>query len=175
MLFCLPLLLGHLPADNGQVALDWHTPVAHLPKSLQESPWSEQLSAALDVTRAAGRELLAARDLNLTPLENASVRSNDLIFRMLRSRFPSYGLVLTLDNQDLIWPANDLIWVASPLDDIEAFVSGSHRFSIQITLLDSEEPVLGVCYYPAFDFIYFTVSGYGTFMQFGSNPAMKCA
>lgn len=64
-------------------------------------------------------------------------------------------------------------WVVDPLDGTKEFVKGSDEFTVNIALVDEQEPVLGVIYIPAKDQLYYAEKGRGSWKRDGDRPAVQ--
>lgn len=56
-------------------------------------------------------------------------------------------------------------WLIDPLDGTKEFLEKNGEFTINIALIEKNEPVLGVVYVPVFDFCYFAENECGAFKQ----------
>lgn len=55
------------------------------------------------------------------------------------------------------------VWIVDPLDGTKEFVKRNGEFTVNIALIDDNDPVLGVIYSPVFKDIYFSAKGIGAF------------
>lgn len=65
----------------------------------------------------------------------------------------------------------DRFWLVDPLDGTKEFLKESGEFTVNIALIDGQEPALGVIYVPAKQISYFAETDTGAFRQDGrSDP-----
>jgi 3'(2'), 5'-bisphosphate nucleotidase len=61
-------------------------------------------------------------------------------------------------------------WLVDPLDGTKEFVSGRGEYTVNVALIDEDEPVLGAVFAPALDLLYVAGRGLGAWKQQGSQP-----
>lgn len=61
----------------------------------------------------------------------------------------------------------DRFWLVDPLDGTKEFVKKTGEFTVNIALIDGDEPVLGVVHVPVKGVTYFAAEGVGAFKQEG--------
>jgi 3'(2'), 5'-bisphosphate nucleotidase len=64
-----------------------------------------------------------------------------------------------------------LFWLVDPLDGTKEFIKRNGEFTVNIALIESGEPVLGVVYAPVLDVSYYAARGAGAFVQRGNSAA----
>ncbi len=62
-------------------------------------------------------------------------------------------------------------WLIDPLDGTREFVSKNDQFTINIALVDSHRPILGVVYAPVYDTLWYAAEGVGAFKQVETSAA----
>jgi len=89
-----------------------------------------------------------------SPLTEADINSHFAIDAILKS---SNIPVLSEEGKDLSYEERShwsKLWVVDPLDGTKEFVKRSHEFTVNIALVEEQEPILGVIVAPALDLIY---------------------
>jgi 3'(2'), 5'-bisphosphate nucleotidase len=108
-----------------------------------------------------------------SPLTAADKESHDHINNRLKTLEPSIPIVSEEgDIPDFevrrYWPR---FWLVDPLDGTKEFLKGSDEFTVNIALIENQEPVLGIVYVPGKDVLYYGISGKGSWKQIGrDNP-----
>jgi 3'(2'), 5'-bisphosphate nucleotidase len=135
-----------------------------------------QLQAVIAVAKAAGKCILGiyeSEDFDVklksldSPLTRADVASHELITQELRelSQLPilSEESKKTIPYEErALW---DRYWLVDPLDGTKEFIKRNGEFTINIALIRTRTPVLGVIYAPALNLIYYALGGQGAFKQ----------
>ncbi len=109
----------------------------------------------LELARASGdfiRPLFGRLDLpvelkgDLTPVTAADRGAEELMRRMIRSRFPGHGILgeeFGPERTDA-----EFVWVLDPVDGTKSFVTGVPLFGTLVALLHRGQPVLGCIHQP---------------------------
>lgn len=100
---------------------------------------------------------------DLSPLTEADLQSNRILVCALRKKFalPILSEEMTVDYQERKkWTK---FWLLDPLDGTKEFLSGNGEFTINIALIESGKPVLGLIYAPALNLLYFAEDRKGAF------------
>ena len=100
-----------------------------------------------------------------SPLTEADLRSNKIIFDRLsnlESRLPvlSEEISKAPFSERKSW---EELWVVDPLDGTKEFVNRTDEFTVNIALVRSGKPVLGVVYAPALKNLYYASANEGAF------------
>jgi 3'(2'), 5'-bisphosphate nucleotidase len=61
-------------------------------------------------------------------------------------------------------------WLVDPLDGTKEFLSGNGEFTVNIALIEDNEPVLGVVAAPALDAVYWAARGSGAWRRIADRP-----
>ena len=98
-----------------------------------------------------------------SPLTLADEAANQVILDELRSWDPSIPVI---SEESASAPYDERkswskFWLVDPLDGTKEFISRNGEFTVNIALIDSGQPVLGVVYAPALDLMYSAGSGLG--------------
>ena len=96
-----------------------------------------------------------------SPLTQADLRSNAAIMKWLeKSEHPvlsEEGKHLTFDERKH-WST---LWIVDPLDGTKEFIKRNGEFTVNVALVESGRPVLGVVYVPVTGELYLGVNGQG--------------
>jgi histidinol phosphatase-like enzyme (inositol monophosphatase family) len=108
-----------------------------------------------ELARASGdfiRPLFGRHDVpvelkgDLTPVTAADRGAEEIMRRMIRTRFPAHGILgeeFGPENTDA-----EFVWVLDPIDGTKSFVTGVPLFGTLIALLHHGQPVLGCIHQP---------------------------
>jgi 3'(2'), 5'-bisphosphate nucleotidase len=141
---------------------------------------SELLPAIIAITRRAGREILevygtdfeARTKADDSPLTEADLRAHRLIVAELAALQPSLP-VLSEESADIAFEERarwSRYWLVDPLDGTKEFVSRNGEFTVNIALIDSHRPVLGVVHIPVTDTTYSGIPGIGAWRESHERP-----
>jgi myo-inositol-1(or 4)-monophosphatase len=84
---------------------------------------------------------------DLTPVTEADRGAEELMRRLIRSRFPGHGVIGEEGGAEN--EGADFAWVLDPIDGTKSFASACPLFGTLIALLHEGRPVLGVIHLPA--------------------------
>jgi 3'(2'), 5'-bisphosphate nucleotidase len=131
------------------------------------------IDGVIAIAREAGQAVMEvySRDFSVeyksdnSPLTLADQRANEIIahgLRRLSTEIPiiSEEAPLAAYEERCQW---EYFWLVDPLDGTKEFVSRTDEFTINIALVRSQEPVLGVVYAPALGVLYYAVKDHGSF------------
>ena len=127
------------------------------------------------LARAAGKAILAVyeRDFSVTekadrsPLTEADLASHRCILAGLARLTPNIP-VLSEESADVPFLTRagwDRYWLVDPLDGTKEFVKRNGEFTVNIALIETGAPVLGVVYVPASNLTYVGQAGVGAFAE----------
>ena len=124
--------------------------------------------AVLEVYRSDDMSLERKEDG--TPLTLADKRSHQVIVNGLETLCPGIP-VLSEEGQTIPYETRkhwDWFWLVDPLDGTKEFINRNGEFTVNIALMDQDEPVLGVVLVPASGVVYFAQKDYGAFKKTGN-------
>lgn len=136
----------------------------------------ELLAAIKAIAREAGREILevygtdfeARTKADDSPLTEADLRAHQLIVGELSRKTPQVP-VLSEESADQISPQQratwQRYWLVDPLDGTREFVARNGEFTVNIALIQSSRPVLGVVHIPVSDTTYSGIPGVGAWRE----------
>lgn len=144
---------------------------------------NDLLSAVIQLAHEAGIAIMQIYRSNFavkhkddhSPLTEADLAAQWVISQGLQSLCPELPLIseeceLAPYTERKQWQR---YWLVDPLDGTREFVKRNNEFSINIALIDHEQPVLGVVYAPALDLCYYASSGQGAYKQQGDMPPQR--
>ena len=132
----------------------------------------ELLACVADIARQAGREILevygagevaALMKADRSPLTAADLAAHRSICEALHSLTPGVP-VLSEEAADTRFATRagwQRYWLVDPLDGTREFLSRNGQFTVNIALIDSHVPVLGVVHVPVTDVSYRGLPGAG--------------
>ncbi len=108
-----------------------------------------------------------------SPLTLADLAAHRIIVEELAGLTPDIP-ILSEEAADIAYPVRSQwkrYWLVDPLDGTREFIKRNGEFTVNIALVESGEPVLGVVYVPVQDKCYYGARGAGAFVQRGNAPA----
>src|SRR5699024_1382873 len=162
-----PHRIHPLPIHHG-FGLRYHAPsfFSHLPEYCIAMPNPvDLLPAVCRIAAAAGRATLSIyhsdfavdTKANDSPLTQADVAAHRLIADGLQQLTPAWpqlseeGSAITYATRRQ-WTR---YWLIDPLDGTREFVNRNDQFTINIALIEHQQPVLGVVYAPVYDTLWY--------------------
>jgi 3'(2'), 5'-bisphosphate nucleotidase len=142
--------------------------------------WAKSLAG---IARAAGAEIMqvySSGDFGTTskadssPLTEADLRAHKLIVANLDTLAPGIP-ALSEESAHVAFSERSRwlrYWLVDPLDGTKEFLSRNGEFTVNIALVESHVPVLGVVYAPARDVLY-EGSPKGAFRTENGRPAVR--
>jgi 3'(2'), 5'-bisphosphate nucleotidase len=130
------------------------------------------LQLAISSALQAGKEILEVyknedisvnHKLDNSPITQADLKSHQAIVRKLISTpFPVLSEEGRIDPFDIRvqW---DKIWIIDPLDGTKEFIKKNGEFTVNIALVQNNEPILGVIYIPVLNILYFGCKSIGAY------------
>ncbi len=133
------------------------------------------LKQLCQIARQAGAEILQVYESDFdfeakgdgSPLTLADQKAHTLIEQQLNALTPEIP-VLSEESYDevgdtrLSWPQ---YWLVDPLDGTKEFIKRNGEFTVNIALIESGVPVIGIVYAPVLDELYYAAAGQGAFKQ----------
>lgn len=139
---------------------------------------SRLADALVAIARAASAEILTIRDRGATvrtkddssPVTDADEAANQLIVTRLAAETPDIPIVAEESVADGDIPRiGDQFWLVDPLDGTREFVAGREEFTVNIALIESGRPTLGVVGVPVRDEFYLGIRGQGAWYAVGKQ------
>jgi 3'(2'), 5'-bisphosphate nucleotidase len=102
-----------------------------------------------------------------SPVTTADFRANEIITTLLSDESPDIPIISEEQNNGLLkdrghWKR---YWLIDPIDGTQEFVARSGDFAINIALIEDNQPVIGVIYWPAGDSMYYASKGQGAYKE----------
>ena len=138
-------------------------------------PDADLVSSVIAIAREAGKAILEVyhRDYVTTekedhsPLTEADLAANAVIIRGLEALYPEIP-IMTEESASVPFETRQnwsRFWLVDPLDGTKEFIKRNGDFTVNIALIDSGHPVLGVVFAPCFDLLYYGAQALGAFRQ----------
>ncbi len=133
--------------------------------------YNKLLSISVYASLKAGDAILDIYDSDFSietkadnsPLTRADQKSHDIICDMLDELgFP----ILSEEGKETDYAVRrnwERLWIVDPLDGTKEFIKRNGEFTINIALVESGKPVLGVIFIPVKQLLYFALKGLGAF------------
>jgi 3'(2'), 5'-bisphosphate nucleotidase len=133
----------------------------------------------LDIARIARRAGAAILDIyqeadfgvetkaDNSPLTRADRAANEVIVDGLR-QLSFQAPIVSEENKAIPYTEREQytrFWLVDPLDGTKEFIKRNGDFTVNIALIESGTPTLGVAYVPATDELYYAVKGQGAFLE----------
>lgn len=131
-----------------------------------------KLKIAINAALQAGFEILKiynSNDFNIklkddnSPLTKADLASNKIIISFLsKTKIPilsEESKIISYDKRKK-W---DVLWIVDPIDGTKEFIKKNGEFTVNISLVVDQNPVLGVIFAPALGLLYFSSDDIGSF------------
>lgn len=137
---------------------------------------AELLEIAKDIAVEAGIEVLNIYDKgdfetfekeDESPVTSADYRANEIITEALSRLTPNIPIMSEeTDIPPLAQRENwTRYWLIDPIDGTQEFVARSGDFTINIALIERNEPVIGVIYWPCGESLYFASANQGAYKR----------
>jgi len=141
------------------------------------------LTPALEIAIEAGRRILeiyesgfhVAQKDDHTPLTEADLAAHRIIADSLSALSPEIP-VLTEESTAIPFAERRLwqrYWLVDPLDGTREFIRRSGEFTVNIALIDGQEPVLGIIYAPVLGVYYYACRGEGAYKREATNKPQQ--
>jgi histidinol phosphatase-like enzyme (inositol monophosphatase family) len=129
------------------------------------------LNFALDAAWQAGRFTLGhfqtgvgvERKADNSPLTIADQQAEQLLRRLIQERWPEHGIIG--EEYGRSTTDSPYTWVIDPIDGTKSFICGVPFYANLLALLEGEEAILGVAYFPALNEMVYGVKGGGAFFN----------
>jgi 3'(2'), 5'-bisphosphate nucleotidase len=134
-----------------------------LSKALINYNMQKQLETAISAALEAGEAIMKVYESEIaveykgdkSPLTEADKRANDIINKYLKqTEYP----IISEENKQTDYKIRkewDICWIVDPVDGTKEFIKRNGEFTVNIALVKSGKPVLGVVYVPATKILYF--------------------
>lgn len=143
------------------------------------SEYMPVLKAVEEIARSAGAAIMdiysGTFEVELkddrSPLTAADKAAHEMIVAGLADLNPAYPVLSEESAPDEVAERRDWkqFWLVDPLDGTKEFIRRNDEFTVNIALIDTHAPILGVVYAPAQDTLYSGIVGSGAWQQTGSD------
>ena len=137
-------------------------------------PTLDDMYKVITIAKKAGETIMQiyAKDFSVevkvdqSPLTEADLASHHLICDELSKLYPDIP-ILSEESADTfqLSDENACYWCVDPLDGTKEFIKKNDEFTVNIALIQSQQPVLGVIGVPAKNVVYAAVKGEGAYKQ----------
>lgn len=141
-------------------------------------PNLEDMHNVITIAKQAGESIMQIyqQDFSVeykedqSPLTEADLASHHLICSELSELYPDIP-ILSEESADTFKLAdeNAWYWCVDPLDGTKEFIKKNDEFTVNIALIQNQQPILGVIGSPGKNIVYAAVKGEGAFKQQGNN------
>lgn len=103
-----------------------------------------------------------------SPLTKADRLAHDIIASLLQ---PSNIPILSEEGKEIDFQTRsswDTLWIVDPIDGTKEFIKKNGEFTVNIALVRSGKPIMGIVYAPAIDELYFADENIGAYFFSGS-------
>lgn len=138
-------------------------------------PMVEQVAALVRqagavVMEVYGTDFAVRGKLDASPVTEADERAEAVILRGLAAIDPAIPVVAEeAVAAGKIPQVGDRFWLVDPLDGTKEFINRNGEFTVNIALIESGVPALGVVFAPALDALYAGVVGEGAWVERGGG------
>jgi 3'(2'), 5'-bisphosphate nucleotidase len=102
-----------------------------------------------------------------SPVTTADFKANEIIMQMLQKATPDIPIMSEESEISTLalrktWAR---YWLIDPIDGTQEFIARSGDFAINIALIENNEPIIGVIYWPTGETLYSALKGHGAFKE----------
>lgn len=129
----------------------------------------------ISVAKEAGEKILQFYNSEIevefkgdqSPLTAADKASHTVISEKLKEEYPEIP-ILSEEGMEIPFEERskwDQFWLVDPLDGTKEFIKKNGEFTVNIALIENNQPVLGVVYLPVTNEVYYATQGQGAFKR----------
>lgn len=102
-----------------------------------------------------------------SPVTSADYASNEIITEYLNKYTPDIPIMSeeTAHESLHVRQGWDKYWLIDPIDGTQEFIARSGDFAVNIALIENNQPVIGVIYWPVGETLYFASKNHGAFKE----------
>jgi 3'(2'), 5'-bisphosphate nucleotidase len=102
-----------------------------------------------------------------SPVTSADYKANEIIINILQKETPDIPIMSEeTDNSAFVerkkWKR---YWLIDPIDGTQEFIARSGDFAVNIALIEDNQPILGVIFWPSGETLYSALRGHGAFKE----------
>lgn len=100
-----------------------------------------------------------------SPVTSADYKANDIITRSLQQQTPDIPIMSEESNNGSLAERKDWsrYWLIDPIDGTQEFIARSGDFAVNIALIENNQPIIGVIYWPPGETLYYAGKGIGAY------------
>jgi 3'(2'), 5'-bisphosphate nucleotidase len=152
-------------------------------KGLSGTTPEQLLSPVLDIARLASEEILKIYNSDFqvenkadnSPLTAADMAAHTTICTALMELTPDVP-ILSEESAGLPYETRkhwETYWLVDPLDGTKEFIKRNGEFTVNIALINNNEPILGVVHVPVTDVAYYASVDTTAYMQTGEDTPIE--
>ncbi|MCH2548098.1 MAG: 3'(2'),5'-bisphosphate nucleotidase CysQ, partial [Alphaproteobacteria bacterium] len=154
--------------------------------TLPEQPKNTHYQALIDplcnMAIAAGEKIMefyrsgthkTALKADNSPVTEADIAAHNIIVQELLRITPEIPIVSEENAQFPDISNSPLYWLVDPLDGTKSFIRRSDEFTVNIALMENNEPLFGVIYVPAKSILYYGSEEYGAYRQLPNDAPRR--
>ena len=141
---------------------------------------TDSISSLLDIAKsaaqAAGKVVMEIYDSgdyksyqkdDDSPVTSADYKANEVILAILKRKTPHIPTMSEESDNGSLNERKDWhrYWLIDPIDGTQEFIARSGDFAVNIALVEDNQPVIGVIYWPPGETLYFASKGHGAFKE----------
>ena len=141
---------------------------------------TDSISSLLDIAKsaaqAAGKVVMEIYDSgdyksyqkdDDSPVTSADYKANEVILAILKRKTPHIPIMSEESDNGSLNQRKDWhrYWLIDPIDGTQEFIARSGDFAVNIALVEDNQPVIGVIYWPPGETLYFASKGHGAFKE----------
>jgi len=100
-----------------------------------------------------------------SPVSEADIAVDELIWRRLRSVTPHYGWLSEESADDQGRLGKPWVWIVDPIDGTRGYLAGREDWCVSVALVEGAQPILGAVFAPASDEFFFARRGGGSWLN----------
>ncbi|MAD18177.1 MAG: 3'(2'),5'-bisphosphate nucleotidase [Alteromonadaceae bacterium] len=141
---------------------------------------TDQISALLDIAKTAAKEagkvvmeIYDSGDFKSyqkdddSPVTSADYKANEVILAILQRETPHIPIMSEESENGTLAERKDWqrYWLIDPIDGTQEFIARSGDFAVNIALVENNQPIIGVIYWPPGETLYFASKDNGAFKE----------
>jgi len=158
------------------ISANHHSPLLNLDE-LAEAACRISLEAGAAILRIYRQDFAVEHKRDNSPVTEADLQSHHIIQQGLKTLTPQLP-VLTEESQLPDWSQRSQwqrYWLVDPLDGTREFINRNDEFTVNIALIEHNQPIIGVVHAPALGVTYGAICGQGAWRsQDGQKQPIHC-
>lgn len=100
-----------------------------------------------------------------SPVTSADYEANEIICRILQAETPDIPIMSEESKHELLSDRKNWsrYWLIDPIDGTQEFIARSGDFAVNIALIENNQPVIGVIYWPTGETLFFAQKDRGAY------------